>query len=1268
MDDIFRKRRLESLSKNQLINVILDPRNSQYFINYNRRDLENMTIPVLVGLVLKFPNAHIDNNILADFRHEKHKQAFNKLVAILYTQYEQRKALLETFSINQLVSIITDFNNKTSFFNFKLEDFIDSLKPKYPKFENTDTGRLANVALKISLPTGNDLLDQFLEALRLKLLNMIIKHPEAEVNGKASYDPFFWKPLPNQYDHIERLIKGLSDPTNEHRTALDASGTGKGKTPSGILTGFGLKVRYVLVICPDSVVIKWHRAFEPMGVFDYRIATYAGIKGTTRDPVQWAKHKPNPNKLSESEDLEWLRVTKTGKKGKHSKQYDWSFLPDEDQYGLGGVLVIWDEAQNAKNQDTEIGECFNSFINYLHREPSKYIRCLMQSGSLIEHTEDLAFLMKAYGYINNATSAELGKFMRERLVPNFKVLMGEEWSPQAEALSNEEKLMKFIRVTVGSQNRFSQIPEPIPYIIYLLGYIPQPNIELKNEFRDKKLIPQFREYIGEENWEPLFDSLVEPEHLLRAWLGVLARNPKYAKFHIQDVLDKTFENPITFQPIRLRSEDMTLFRRLNRDIGVLLHKIATGEIKMNQGGLGAIQKALSALEVLKLTPYTALAKSILNTPYENGAKASVTIAMTRNASVRYFAWRLEAFLYIQELENRSYPNLTIKNATLQAEKTRMINEILQEYEKYAVEEAALIKGNQNLKVKSSFEKYSEVDLRTMSLEDVAFEHNKWIKYLYVATFQYVCIYVGDFGNTPSNYDPDSPDPEDWIKEPKPMNRDLKDKMKDYFQTNQRRVFITNIQSAKEGIDLHDTSEEGMHPRAAIISPGIVARYLVQMLGRFVRTGQTSNAVRIIGFIDDTEDVISWEAKFMVRLNKKIKAIELLHTGESSLDIEENIEENGGSLIEQVITDMKMGKEFKLVEPEVTNLASSNQIEGRTSEPVNKIDLGAVQNYFTKNYAGMKKSPSETLTINPPQNDLLENINAPMPNLNKIVLNKLFIKMNNTHIFFDTSQNENPDAVNASIVRGLILSKVDPKYYKIVVDGDIIGVVIFRPGLVATNISQPEMIKIITSSTGLEIEVDKVEEKGLDYLKFSPSVEATGMVIVIDSPTEFRVFPRYIIEASFPKILLIENLVIEPIDENVIRFKGTPQRIRTAYFALMALAKLEKVKGLTDFKLYDPNNVLATSPYVISNMVKDGKYYLIGHKEMIKLMAAILVSIPSTQKAMFNKEVFGPLVEGDNNYATIEVKPEYRDLISTILGTEPGIVVNGKVVENPKIKL
>jgi hypothetical protein len=1288
MDEIFRKERLESLSKAQIINIILDPRNSQYFINFNRPELESQDKAALVNIILRFPNAHIDNNILADFRHQKHKQVFDVLAAALYRQNEERKALLGTYTIKQFLDIITDLRNKDSFFNFKLEEFLESLKSKYPKLANTDVNRLASIVIGVKFPTGNQVVDDFLTLVREKLYQLLLRHPEVEINGHRVYDPFFWKPLPNQFDHIERLFRGLTDPTNEHRVAWDGSGTGKGKTKSAELLAFRLKVRNVLIICPDPVVLTWHRTMEAVGVFDYRIATYSGIKGTTKDPVQWAKYKPDPTKLSVSEELDWLRITKTGKKGKFSKEYDWSFLPDEDEHGLGGTLVIWDEAQNAKNPDSKIGYCFTSFINYLHREPKKYVKCLMLSGSLVENPEDLSFLMKAYGYISNPTTTELNKFVRERLVPNFKVLIDKEWKPEMEQLSNEEKLIKFIRVVIAGQNRFSQIPEPIPYIIYLLGFIPRPDIELKNEFRDKHLIPRFREYIGEENWQPIFDSIVEPEHFIRAWLGVLAKDPKYAKIQIQEVLDTTFDNPITFQPVRLRSEDMTLFRRLNRELGIVLQKIATGEIKMNQGGLGAVQKALSALEVLKLTPFTALAKSILNTPYENGAKASVCIAMTRNASVRHFAWRLEAFLQIQELENKPYLSASTKTETLKQEKEKMIKAILDEYEKYAKEEQQLIKGNHNLRLKSQFEKYSEADLRAMSLEDVAFEYNKWIKYLYVNLFHHVCIYVGDFGNNPSNYDPDSPDMEDWIKEPKPMDRTMKDRMKDLFQTNQRRVFITNIQSAKEGIDLHDVSEEGMHPRTAIISPGIVARYLVQMFGRFVRAGQTSNAIRIVGFIDDTEDVISWEAKFMVRLNKKIKTIELLHTGESSLDIQENIEEGGGSLISQVISDLKMGSEYKLIDQQVTSYGNreySESSEGETSRPVDlsvakpgEINLGAVQDYFRKNYAAMKKSPGEkqAITIEPKPSllDLPEAVNPPInpnpvPLVKKIFLSKLFVEMNSTHIYFDTSSNEDSDKVNRDIVRGLVLSKVDPKYYKIVVDNPpgTSGVIIFRPGLVATNISQPEMIKNITATVGLELQVSKVEEKALDYLNFSPEVEQTGMIIVLDSPTEMRVYPRYAIEVNFPKLLLSGDLSIEPVDQQVVRFKGTPQKIIAAYYALMALSKLEKLKPLVNFKLYDVNNVLGTTTFVITNMIQDGVYYLIGNKDLIKAFAAILLGLPSLTKAAQNREVFGTLKEGNNNLGTIEIKQPHREAISTILGMEPGVVEGNKVLQNPKAK-
>src|SRR5579885_3229538 len=598
MDPNFVKARLESLTKQQLINIITNPRNRQYFEGIFREDLNKQSTENLVSTIMRFPNVHIDNNILADFNHQNQLIVFAKLFSLGVQSYQQRMAKLQAMNQQKLLEVLTNPVNARIFKGYDLKGFVN-WSPE-------------------------------------ELRNFILKFTEAIVDSTGrSFNPTYWKARPHQADHIKRLVAGLKDPTNEARVVWDGSRMGLGKTPSAIITAIQLGVRFVIVICPDVVVKKWHDAFAPLGLFDYRICTYAGIKGTTpNEPVQFAKHKPNPDNLKQSEELPWVRITMTGQQGKYSHFYDWSLIPDSDENGLGGTLVIWDEVQTAKGLDSKIGICFNNFIYYLHREPKKYVKCLMLSGGIMEKTDDLPYLMHAFGYILNPTKSELNQFIREKLIPNFKTLMGSDWDASYELLGDgHQKLLRFIRKVVGRQNRFSQIPEPLPYILHKLNFITAPELDLKTRFAEQILIPRFREYVGEENWKPEYDLLDEPDEYLKVYLSILAKDSKYAEYSIQAILDFLFPNPITFQAIQIQAEEIELFRRLNNEIRTLLEAIARGDLKFNQGLLGAIQRILSQLESLKLTPFTELARKALNTHYENGARGSVVICCIRNASV-----------------------------------------------------------------------------------------------------------------------------------------------------------------------------------------------------------------------------------------------------------------------------------------------------------------------------------------------------------------------------------------------------------------------------------------------------------------------------------------------------------------------------------------------------------------------------------------------------------------------------------------------------------
>ncbi len=57
-----------------------------------------------------------------------------------------------------------------------------------------------------------------------------------------------------------------------------------------------------------------------------------------------------------------------------------------------------------------------------------------------------------------------------------------------------------------------------------------------------------------------------------------------------------------------------------------------------------------------------------------------------------------------------------------------------------------------------------------------------------------------------------------------------------FQNQQIKVLICNLEAAKEGIDLHDTSSGHSYPRIALFSPSYTAQSVSQALGRIHRVG------------------------------------------------------------------------------------------------------------------------------------------------------------------------------------------------------------------------------------------------------------------------------------------------------------------------------------------------------------------------------------------------------------------------------------------------
>lgn len=93
-----------------------------------------------------------------------------------------------------------------------------------------------------------------------------------------------------------------------------------------------------------------------------------------------------------------------------------------------------------------------------------------------------------------------------------------------------------------------------------------------------------------------------------------------------------------------------------------------------------------------------------------------------------------------------------------------------------------------------------------------------------------------------------------------------------FQTNAAKVLICTTGAGSQAINLHDTS--GEHPRVSLISPSFNAVHLIQSLGRTVRAGGKSPAIRKIIFAADTIEERAYKA-----VRAKINRIDTLCDGD-----------------------------------------------------------------------------------------------------------------------------------------------------------------------------------------------------------------------------------------------------------------------------------------------------------------------------------------------------------------------------------------------------
>lgn len=1249
MEQDFRRRFLETRTQLDLINIIFSPFNTR---QYTPEEFSNLGLnrsspaELLVDFILK--TAGIDSYA---------NDYYDYIGAVqLAKDINFLKNRLNLMTVEYLISIISNPSNGNFFPGVNIN-----------ALQMASKDQLIDIILKApGAFIDNNIIADYRHLYQIqdfdKLFALRAQDP--------TYNPTRWKPKPHQVDHINRLYSGLVDP-NTPRCVMDASPTGKGKTIANTLCALALKTRFLLIFCPKKVAPKWDDALRGLGLFNYRISNYSGILGNSRskDTKRWARYRPdpsgNPKKIV---DNNWIQITKTMEQGKYEERFDWSFLPDQEpDSNLGGCTVIWDEAQNVKGKTSKIGLAFEQFIDYLKKERRKYVRGILLTGTAMEKIEDLPYMLYALGYIPLRQPSLQKAFILKDLLPNFATYLGPGiWKPEFEQLVPNAKLILFIRYVAGRQNRFSQIPDSVSFLLSKLKLISAPAMEETNTYTKNVVVPNFKSLMGSD-YTPELDALKDKEKLL-AYLRHLStlNDPRYPKEDILPIIDFIFENPIIFQAIKIEPQDMELFIAINREIQeTLLDMLQQGDKK---DMLGRIQRTMSQLEELKLTPFTRFGRKILDTPLPGGAKGSLVISMLRNNSVRHFAWRFEAILTLEELTKQNLPLeqvLAVKNSVIQV--------ILTEYQNYNQSEQYARQANAKFQIKSTFTQYSTEQLQALSFEDLLFEYTKWHKYLDVNKFEYVCVFVGDFGNpNPTDFDLESADEKDWIKESKKIEDWQGIEALKLFQESKRRVLVTNMYIAREGIDLHDISEGGMHPRGALISPGIIARFFLQMIGRFVREGQTSNSLRIAGFIDNISGMISWEKKFMDKLSEKVKYIQALHEGEISLDILENIDLSGESIIREILNEMKLERTYRMQDvapsggedifgdqPALVTSGGRNSL-GSSFAPQSGPVEQFLQRVFSRNPAQIAQARKQlevntavatatastsTTTIQPGQ---------PIQNSTLKIANpdQLLVASNDMFLLFDTTQND--ESVLPKIISAITEFKLNARYYMRLDTNAIRGVIIYRPGFLVDGLIQEDLIVKVATVTKLGVDRKEYKPGELNVPGFNPKLKIPKVSVIFENATSIVVTPRYPIELVFPVGLFGSSLQGSSVDGLTIRFMGIIPRIILSFYAIKSIALFQYPDIFESFGLNDVNKIVPTidKRFLITSFIKNGKYTLLCDREIIRNFPVALSAVQAFVNDMASKLLFQDYKEEDNDMASVTISPKYHETMNKLIGRKP----------------
>lgn len=1166
MEKIFSELRLAKLNREELLSEILRNKAGGLFQEYDQTQLENMDAQQLRSLILSTPNYRWDLMAQADFIQFQRKQIYDQYLDKLRADWAKRKDQISKFSRERLIEIM----------NYS------------PNSHYNPPGIFKGNPPLIDSKTREDLLAHF------------YKEPRYEIPGEPSQsygDPDHWVPKMNQVEHIETLIGGLTHPLNDHRLAVDGSTPGKGKTIAGVLTAQGLGVGNILVVAPSTVLKKWHDALSKMvptygndleynpastsGKVRFRLMTYDGLTGNTRSKQnpRPARYKPDPYDISSgksTQDNDWIQITRIGRKEDKNFFADWSFLPSDvpGAGGIGGTLVIFDEMHQMKNSATAArAKVFLHLLRYIKDlntgnlgggqyngdlNPNKYVRVLGLTGSIIENMKDMNYIMAALGLVDDSSNSAMNAFKQSKLGGNFQNnIPREERRPWHMNVTDEnKKLIVYFRAMGRKKKDFSQIPDPVDFILYKTGIIERPYPEDRNDFLSRDFVQNFRDYMAEDYHSSMNDLTTKEK--LDEFLRHLSKKPEFRDMHIERYINP-FKNTLTFQPLRLDEKDLEDFKKLNQDITRMLQDMEN-KVKKGSGILGQIQTALTQLEVYKIVPFIQLAKTALGLVLENGAQPSMVIALLRLNTVRSMAWSLEAYMQVRDAVKHWTPE--------QIEQYRhyAVATILQKQADYQLEKEKLLRLGKPLHVKSTFDTRTQDDLYGMTFEELQTEFNKWVIYLNVNMFTYVSIYTGNFGVSKDKNDLDfeSDDIYDHVCESVTLSDTQKEEAREFFQVNRHKIIITTMSMGSLGIDLMDVSEGGMNPRAMLMSPGINAKDLMQMRKRIVREGQTSDTFTLVGFVGDFGNVPSWEAKLMDKVSKKVKNIQLLHDGEVSMDVE----------AESVDPDETLFKMMKKIYARGEMNSGKEDDQGRELEEIEKILKDALEGKskdvdLEKRFARTTAYMAEAKVI-PGKKSSISMTNAIDISSSIFKVEILYGDSYAGVIVDDSVSDFNSDSISSALLEIFEKYKFRPDYYMIAnffypAKAFRRGVLIFREHFKVIGLENSDFTQLCQTKFPLDIRVAGVDVNDKDFVltspmgdvSFNPSLKVEVFAILFNSKDSMTIAPSYHILSKISRELIGNDLKHSPFKGELFMgttFEGEPVKMAAIYYAVLVAYK------------------------------------------------------------------------------------------------------------------